>query len=57
MICRTICDTDFAIADPIPDDLPDEAAELLAAAIIDMIEAETAKSPAAVTDPGKEKSR
>ncbi len=41
MICRTLTDDHFEIADPSPDDIPDEAVELIAAAVMEMIEAGT----------------
>ena len=46
MICRSpLTDADFTIIDQCPDDIPDEAAELIAAAVMEMIEAGMGKSP------------
>lgn len=39
MICRTLTDDHFTIVGQCPDDIPDEAAELIAAAVLEMIEA------------------
>ncbi len=45
MICRTLTDANFTIVDQCPDDIPDEAAELLAAAVLGMIEAGSSENP------------
>ena len=49
MICRTITDDAFEIVDPLDESITDEAAELLAAAVLRMIEDDALAGSTSVT--------